>query len=151
MGGHLLEEYQHKKADKKLRTEGYQEISGQGVKVVRPTGSAVLPQREEFHDPLSSGSHRVTHQHEGLSPLGQGAAELEPPPLAKGEALLPTGEALLAEPRFQKVRDDLIDRYTGQARFTPVHGFRISRTEPYSLVKWERAASAKAMALKTFA
>jgi hypothetical protein len=145
IGKELYQEHQHRKQDEALQRGGYQEISASGVKVVR------LPQREEFLDPLSSGSHRVSHQHEGLSPLGQGTRttpelnpiEAPPPP---GQSVAPSGGgSLYTGPRFEKVRNDLLERYTGQARFTPVHGFRISRTEPYNLVEWERAANAKAM------
>ena len=158
IGKELYQEHQHKKQDEALKRGGYQEISAEGVKVVRP-----LPQREDFpRDPLSSGSHRVTHQHERLSTLGQGTritpgedpsiSPIEPPTPPPGgspshESGSSFGEGLYTGPRFEKVRNDLIERYTGQARFTPVHGFRISRTEPYNLVEWERAANAKAMSM----
>jgi hypothetical protein len=154
----LYHEHQDRKINEALTRGGYQEISSEGIKIVRP-----LPQREDFpRDPLSSGSHRVTHQHERLSTLGQGTrvtpsgedpsiSPIEPPPPPPPGESRGFGGGLYTGPRFEKVRKDLIDRYTGQARFTPVHGFRISKTEPYSLVEWERAASAKAMALKTFA
>lgn len=160
IGKELYKERQDRKMSEALKRGGYQEISAEGVKVVRP-----LPQREDFpRDPLSSGSHRVTHQHERLSTLGQGTrvtpggedpstSPIEPPPPGPGSPGQPGesgssfGGGLYTGPRFEKVRNDLIERYTGQARFTPVHGFRISRTEPYNLVEWERAANAKAMSV----
>lgn len=173
IGKELYQERQDRKMSEALKRGGYQEISAEGVKVVRPNGSAVLPQREDFpRDPLSSGSHRVTHQHERLSALGQGTrvtpggedpsispgSQSDPQPSPGGSPSRESVEApsgsphgggggLYTGPRFEKVRNDLIERYTGQARFTPVHGFRISRTEPYNLVEWERAANAKAMFL----
>lgn len=149
MGGHLLEEYQHKKADKKLRTGGYQEISGEGVKVVHTDPSEAARYTEASLS--SSGSHRVSHQHALPSEALSGSAPLElRETAAKPESLIPGKVFQIAEQDGEAELSDAIPNVSRLQSFPtqpPIHHFRISRTQPYSLVDWERGARAKAMLL----
>ena len=159
MGGHLLEEYQHKKADKKLRTGGYQEISGEGVKVVHTDPSEAARYTEAS---LSLGTHRVSHQHGQTKFAETKVAEAEPPPQQTKFAQTKFAQTKVAEAEppltggtpvanLTPVTSEALRIASTPSRFEiaqqPIHHFRISRTQPYSLIDWERGARAKATLL----
>jgi len=114
-----------------------------------PVSSPVTPPRPEIAQPLPQQPEVQAAPAPVASPVIPARPEIaQPPPQQPEVQAVAQPSAPVAQPpipgRFERSLIDL------RGRPAPVHGFRISRTQPYTLTAWERAARAKAQAVRGY-